>query len=332
MQELGGGNILSAYRQRVMFFLGLLGVIILLPLALLDFLQGHKWLAISILSIAVIMGANAYAAYRKKSPAILPGLLVLTGIVAIGSSLKLQGFYGAFWSYPASLFFYFVHSRRTANLYNLLLASSVTVLVYSFTGIDATIRFVLTMMLTILSSNIFLIIIDTLQNKLLEQSIVDPLTGAMNRRHMDACLEEARERKRRSGRLASLLLFDIDQFKKVNDQFGHTAGDDVLKDVVHVIKDRSRKIDQFFRVGGDEFILLLPDTNEDQAAIAGEHLRESIAEADTLKRRNVSVSVGVSELHADESAESWIHHADEALYRAKQAGRNKVFRRTDRYV
>ena len=323
------GDIFSAYREKVLYRLGLLGLIVLLPLAVNDFLRGQTLPGLCILSVMAILGANAYAVSKKKSPPVPQPLLVLAGIFAIGSSLKTQGFYGAFWSYPAVLFFYFVLSRRAANFYNLILVSVVTVMVYYFVSVEAMVRFALTMALTIISSNIFLAIINTLQSKLLEQSIVDPLTGAMNRRHMEVCLEEARERKRRHGRSASLLLFDIDYFKQINDQYGHSVGDDVLKEAVTVIKRHSRKIDLFFRVGGDEFVLLLPDTGEEEAATAAEHLRASIRDSEALKVRNVSITIGVSELGSGESLETWLKHADDALYRAKGAGRNRVVRRAE---
>jgi diguanylate cyclase (GGDEF)-like protein len=100
----------------------------------------------------------------------------------------------------------------------------------------------------------------------------------------------------------------------------------VLKGIASLVEKRSRKLDLLFRIGGEEFMLLLPDTQESAAALVAEQLRASIAESSLLDGRRVTVSVGVSELHCGESVDSWIKHADDALYAAKKAGRNRVFR------
>jgi len=141
---------------------------------------------------------------------------------------------------------------------------------------------------------------------------------------MERLLGDAIERKHRNSAPASLLLIDIDRFKLINDQFGHAKGDSVLKGIVAVVGKRSRKVDSLFRVGGEEFILLLPDAQEAAAVAVAEQLRASVADAPLLDGRQVTVSIGVSELQAGESPDSWMKHADDALYAAKNAGRNRV--------
>ena len=168
--------------------------------------------------------------------------------------------------------------------------------------------------------------VGALQRRLIDQAIMDPLTGAFNRRHMEGSLGDAIERQRRSSAPASLLLIDVDHFKRINDQLGHAKGDGVLKGIVSVVGKRSRKLDLLFRIGGEEFMLLLPDTQEAAAAILAEQLRASIAKSPLLDGRRVTVSVGVGELQPGESMDSWIKHTDDALYAAKNAGRNRVAR------
>jgi diguanylate cyclase (GGDEF)-like protein len=121
-------------------------------------------------------------------------------------------------------------------------------------------------------------------------------------------------------------MIDIDHFKRINDERGHGAGDAVLNGLVSLVKDRSRQIDLMFRMGGEEFVLLLPATGEAQAATLADELRVSIAAAPLVDGRPVTVSIGVSEVRGDDSPESWIKRADEALYAAKNAGRNRVAR------
>src|SRR5262245_23473223 len=156
------------------------------------------------------------------------------------------------------------------------------------------------------------------------ETVTDPLTGAFNRRHLDACLVHAIERRKRLGEPASLLLFDVDRFKAINASLGHTAGDDVLKRLVRVVGRRARRMDLLFRIGGEEFALLLAGAAGADAVAAGEEIRASVEDARLLGARAVTISIGVSELADGQSALDWMVDADEALYVAKLRGRNRV--------
>jgi diguanylate cyclase (GGDEF)-like protein len=141
---------------------------------------------------------------------------------------------------------------------------------------------------------------------------------------MESTLSDAMERNRRNGSFVSILLVDIDFFKKINDTFGHNVGDRVLKGLVELITNRSRRLDRMFRIGGEEFLVYLPDTKGAVAVSHAEALRELIAKSALLPDHQVTVSIGVAELAGDPSREAWIKRADEALYRAKRSGRNRV--------
>jgi len=151
----------------------------------------------------------------------------------------------------------------------------------------------------------------------------DPLTGAYNRRHLEQCLWTAVDRRARHGESAALLLIDIDCFKQVNDTFGHSAGDRVLRSVAAIVRSRARRMDALFRTGGEEFALLLTGADLRDATSVAEELRVAIERA-RLVNTGVSVSIGVSDLDAGHTAESWLHDADVAMYLAKRAGRNRV--------
>ena len=157
-----------------------------------------------------------------------------------------------------------------------------------------------------------------------EQAITDPLTGAFNRRHMQNALATAVERRRRYGERASLLLFDVDRFKRINDLLGHPEGDRVLKTLVAMIGQRMRKVDVLFRSGGEEFALLLTGARFPDALSVAEDTRRVVHDAGLVPGRPLSISVGVVELAYEQSAEDWLAEADAALYRAKRAGRNRV--------
>jgi len=156
------------------------------------------------------------------------------------------------------------------------------------------------------------------------ETVTDPLTGAFNRRHLDTCVVHAMERRNRLGEPASLLLFDVDRFKEINDSLGHAAGDDVLKRLVKVVGRRTRRVDVLFRIGGEEFALLLAGAAGADALAVGEDVRACVEGARLLGARAVTISIGVSELADGQSARDWIAEADGALYAAKRRGRNRV--------
>jgi diguanylate cyclase (GGDEF)-like protein len=125
----------------------------------------------------------------------------------------------------------------------------------------------------------------------------------------------------------SLLMVDVDHFKRVNDEHGHKAGDGVLRGLVQLLRHRARAVDLLFRMGGEEFVLLLPDTPEDAAAGVAEELRQAIAATALLDGKVVTASLGVAGARPEDTVESWLRAADAAMYAAKEAGRNRVARR-----
>jgi diguanylate cyclase (GGDEF)-like protein len=315
---------LAPYRGRILYGLASAAAVCLLPFSVNAFVQGNNGLGAGILCAFLVLAIDAFAIYLKKSPPI-PLILLLFPIAAgTAVSLKVQGFFGALWAYPTVLLFTFALSRRLANVASILLLLIIGGLVYYYIGLAYTIRFVVTLTLTIVLANIVLSIVLDLHRRLLDQALVDPLTGVFNRRHMERCLSDAIERLRRNAVPTSLLLIDVDRFKSINDQFGHATGDEVLRSIVSLIQKRARKLDLLFRIGGEEFMLLLPDTQEAAAAVVAEELRASTAESRLVEGWQVTLSIGVAELRPGESPDSWMKHADDALYAAKKAGRNRV--------
>lgn len=158
-------------------------------------------------------------------------------------------------------------------------------------------------------------------------AMIDPLTGAGNRRHLEQrAAAEIRETQRKPAPLG-LVMFDIDHFKQVNDREGHAAGDIVLQRVVERVKSELRPSDFLARIGGEEFVVLLPEESGAGAAAVAERLRAAIAaEPIAVGERCVSVtsSFGVTELQGEQTLEAAMARADAALYQAKTAGRNQV--------
>jgi len=155
----------------------------------------------------------------------------------------------------------------------------------------------------------------------------DPLTDTGNRIAMDQTLQREIEMARRHLHPLSLLMLDIDHFKRINDSHGHSAGDEVLKAVAAAIKAQLRNVDMVFRFGGEEFLILLSNTGRDAAAMVGERLRQAAQAKDYWADGTLielTVSLGCSTLLPGESAESLLRRADSALYVAKREGRNRL--------
>ncbi len=163
----------------------------------------------------------------------------------------------------------------------------------------------------------------------LEMAITDPLTGLYNRRYMSNHLATLVDEGAHSGKQLALMILDIDFFKLVNDTYGHAAGDEVLKEFASRISTNVRGIDLACRLGGEEFVIVMPDTDAETAMTIAQRLRTRIAErafsTDTEQMIDVTVSIGLAVAHwPDDDAEKLLQRADQALYQAKRDGRNRV--------
>jgi diguanylate cyclase (GGDEF)-like protein/hemerythrin-like metal-binding protein len=155
-------------------------------------------------------------------------------------------------------------------------------------------------------------------------SSTDRLTGAWNRAHLDRVVAAEMDRSIRFKQFVSLILIDIDHFKRVNDTYGHQAGDSVLCELVQVIGAAIRSVDMLFRWGGEEFVVLASACGYRAGATLAEKMRAKVEQHGFAGVGSVTISLGVAEHIATESAEIWFHRVDEALYRAKDGGRNRV--------
>ena len=189
------------------------------------------------------------------------------------------------------------------------------------------------------------------ERKQLEQGLqalatTDSLTGIANRRHFFELSRQEMLRCKRSERFPALLMIDLDQFKQLNDRYGHAAGDRVLLRFSTMVQQQLRESDLFGRLGGEEFAILLPETDEAQATAIAERLRSAMAESPAepgpdsemqvcpeaskacgqpVTTPAATISIGVAAVYTDEpTIEAGLHRADQALYAAKKAGRNCV--------
>jgi diguanylate cyclase (GGDEF)-like protein len=316
---------LAPFRERIIYPILILAAVCLTPLAINNFLEKRILAALATSLVVAFYLIDALFIGKGKPPPIPFPLLLLPMAAAMGVSIALQGLFGALWAYPAVMTCYFVLSRRLANISAAIMLFGGTAMIYWYGDQGMAIRYMGSFALTAAIANCILGVVSTLQRELMHQAIVDPLTGAFNRRHMDRRLAEIAEANSRKPAPATILLIDIDHFKRINDRLGHASGDEVLKKIVSLIQQHTRRTDQLFRLGGEEFLLLLPDTDEAETLVVAENLRRLVETAspagDTL---TVTISVGVSRRGMNENSDEWMKKADEALYAAKKLGRNRV--------
>ena len=168
----------------------------------------------------------------------------------------------------------------------------------------------------------FSLVNNSQHRQLIQLATKDPLTGAGNRRALEAKLEDVILKSQRQPTVASLIMLDLDHFKAVNDAHGHATGDQILKSLTKIIELRIRVTDSLFRIGGEEFVIVLDGQDREQAQHLAEQLRTLVEANELAPDRDVTISLGVAELVPDQPWGEWLHRADQAMYDAKRRGRN----------
>ncbi len=168
------------------------------------------------------------------------------------------------------------------------------------------------------------IIFTTVRKKLEYHAANDSLTGVYNRYSFEQVLENEIQRSHRFDRSFSIIFFDIDHFKKINDSFGHHAGDTVLVEIAELVKSTVRKVDTLFRIGGEEFSIIVPETNKSDAYKMAEKIRNNIEAHKFSIGEKITASFGVTDYTKEIRKEDLLRQADKAMYMAKEAGRNNV--------
>ena len=260
---------------------------------------------------------HPYSAAARAMTSLAPGL-VIWGIVSISPE------YASYWSFPFMLFLYFQLSLKKAIIANLVFIGGLTLLLGHYMDPAMVARFVAAQVL----ANSFAIFFahDRQQNeqRLQQLAVTDSLTGLYNRREAMRAIQEALDIKSRYGQSSTLMIIDLDHFKKVNDRHGHIKGDEVLIAVSQLMKERVRSADMLARLGGEEFLLLLRHTGLAQGREVAEHLLQSCRDRIHTVPERVTISIGVAECGDDYSLRSWLKLTDDALYCAKQEGRDTL--------
>ncbi len=176
----------------------------------------------------------------------------------------------------------------------------------------------------LLESNLQMTNLKEKSKKLENLAMLDPLTRLYNRHQFDMDINDLLKARSRQGTLHSILMMDLDHFKAVNDNEGHDAGDQVLMTAAQVILNSLRSQDRVYRWGGDEFLILTPQTDNQGASRLAQRIKDMIETTEFLKKRNITMSIGCAQHFILESKEDWFKRADLTLYKAKQMGRNHI--------
>ncbi|SDB23889.1 diguanylate cyclase (GGDEF) domain-containing protein [Pseudidiomarina indica] len=298
-----------------------------LLLAVPGFWTGHLRQAIVFVVVGAVLLVLAALYWRRPMPESCRFSIVLLLSALVISLLQYHGTLAVYWVFPLLAISYFLFKGWVA-----IAVASVATLVVSIAGflvlpLEHAWRMMAALLIILVLGSVFTTTIGRLQQLLHRLVVTDTLTGLQNRHQVNDVLSRLIHNFRRYQRPASLILLDIDHFKQVNDTHGHLYGDQMLKQLATRLQATLRVNDHVFRVGGEEFLVALPETAFAEALTVAEKIRLAVAERPFEGKdatSQLTVSLGVAQLRGEQSWSEWISVADLALLEAKRKGRNQV--------
>ncbi len=296
----------------------------ILPFAIYRCIAGN--VAAGTVDAFLVLSISAAVVYAWRTGDTKRSGIYLSVVNTGGAMLvaEILGVPGLSWMYTSLLANFFVVGRGLATI---LSAASLAILALHGKAFETTpqmVSFLATAGLVSLFAFIFAYRTETQRLQLEVLVTRDPLTGFQNRRAMEQELQMAIEVHKRTSISFGIIMMDLDHFKRVNDQYGHDAGDRVLVAFADLIRKFTRRVDRAFRFGGEEFILLLPSVDITGLRTAAANLRGNIAAELMGPGGPVTISLGAALLNGDEDWQSWMKRADLAMYRAKEGGRDRA--------
>lgn len=317
----------SDFRVAVLALLGAAATIGVVPFAWYRFAHGQIAAGIVDICIASALSGVVVYAWRGGSIVVASRVCVVASTFGCVGMSHLGGLAGVLWTYPLVLGNFLLVGWRLASVMSVVATLAVAILATRQGALPPGLPAVIFVVTSLLAGTFALLFAERAraqQHELQEMATCDPLTGARNRRAMAQDLQLAVEAKARHGVDFAIALIDVDHFKRINDHYGHQAGDDVLVDMVGLLRKSVRKLDQIYRMGGEEFLVLFQAAPESALPSVCESLRGKIRAHLRCRSESVTASIGGAALLLDEDFASWIARADAALYRAKRSGRDRV--------
>ncbi|HMB57545.1 MAG TPA: GGDEF domain-containing protein [Arenimonas sp.] len=296
----------------------------ILPFSFYRFATGN--VVAGVLDMAIVLSillavAHAWRNEDRRAASLFVAIVNTVGCLASATVLGPPGLY---WMYPALLGNFLLLSRGRAVLVTALAMLFLTIQHRAYDSSMQLAMFLVTAAVSGMVAFVFAYRTETQREQLEALATIDPLTGIQNRRAMERELKLAVELAGREGTAFALAMLDLDHFKRINDRYGHEAGDDVLVAFADLLCECTRKVDRCFRFGGEEFVLLMPGTKADALPAIDQQIRVHIVERLRSHGEVITVSIGAAALKPDEDWQSWLARADAALYRAKSEGRDRT--------
>jgi diguanylate cyclase (GGDEF)-like protein len=306
--------VVMGFRRQLVYHLHFWACLAVAPLIVVQWLHQNYLLS----ALLFLFCANAL---------LVIGFPLLAMICAVYST-AINGHVGLYWAYPAITAVFFLMPLRDAAISNFVFLTLMAVTAFYVFPLSEFWRITTSLGLTCLFALIFAWLVGRLQQEMTELATTDPLTGCRNRATLAESLTNQIKLCKRYGRPSSILLLDLDHFKAINDNWGHHIGDTVLAGIARLLSNRLRDNDHIFRIGGEEFMVLLPETSLPEAETLARELVKSVAVEPFQTGIGVTISGGLTQACANETWSVWLKRADQALYKAKSDGRNRVVQLT----
>ena len=310
--------------QLVLFGTGLT-ILFLFPFSIYRFSIGDYTIGFVDLLMSVSLAMIFIQTLNAKEIKYLSAISVVGCMSGVAWIMSIKGLSMIFWVFPSLGVTYFVLKSKKALAINLLFIGVITFIAFDTLTKEQALSIYPSLLLVCLFGFAFSLCSEN-QNKKLSQLVSeDVLTGVKNRRSFEEKVAETLEQNKRAAIPVSLLILDLDLFKKVNDNYGHKQGDKVLFDFAQRVKLMIRNTDFIYRFGGEEFAIIATNSELKDATLFAETIRETIENTPSLVKFGITVSIGVSQIKKSDDADSWFRRADLALYQSKSKGRNKVY-------
>lgn len=283
-----------------------------------------EW-SIAVLDLFAVLSTSCLFAYVYQTSKILFARWILASlcILVVVGTIILKGTQQLVWLFPSLIGLFFLLKPNIALSISVLLITGLGIFLWQELNYILLVQYVFSTLITLMFSYAFADRMLRQQKMLRELSIKDPLTGAGNRRAMEEMLLKTTKLGISKNKpLPCLILIDLDEFKKINDQYGHSAGDNILRDFAHITSQILSEHDRLYRFGGEEFVVISHHRDQDSASVLAESIRETIDQYEFDQKLHVTISLGIAEYKPDETGFEWLGRADQAMYRAKDAGRN----------
>lgn len=312
------------FRKQLVYHLHFWAFIAVAPLILVQFRQQHYLLS-SFLLLFCLNALLVIFFLRFRDIYFFKGrLFPLFAVISAAYSTSINGHAGLYWAYPAATALFFLLPLREAITSNSVFVIIMAVVSFiKFPEADFW-RITFSLGLTCLFAMIFAWLVGRLQQELTRLATTDPLTGCLNRSQLADTLNSQIRMRERYEQVASLILLNLDFFRTINSRSGHLAGDKVIREMVMRVRKRLCADDYFIRIGGEEFMIVLPETRQKDAESLAQQLLTSISSRPFRDDIAVTASASVAELYQGETWSVWLGRAEQALYGAKSQGRNQI--------